>query len=792
MRPPVLLVAIGGLLAACGPGVVAPPPEAPAPETTVGPGADEPVPAGERLEHRLVLVRWGAPLRYAPAEGGPALRDEAWSSKTALGAATPFRLVRVRGDYLEIESLPSGDDAQHCALPSPSFRGLALRFFVKKEDLALVLQKWQGVEFRDGTALRLQPGVQIGARDPRPALRGMEHHLVEIDGLRLLAAVLPERLGWSYVPPPPLARAPAARVVRDDARPILGGQPALAGLEPRRELAVESTIDMGGGKSLATLHLPCAELQAVVTTSDLVPRKAPAAAASRAAPATWVRAGAPVQWSNLRDAGTVVEAVRTGAEVARQGAYRCFRQPLVAPWPAIAGQPPTFDLCFAAADVSVSETAPPPRPRAAGLLNVEVVAGQPATVMQALVALSGVGHHPDASVEYRALLPRGAEPDWLARYRDLVVAEGALPFSPHRACAYDAEDYRAFDACVAIVSSEADRATIQAAFLGTSRLLEGKGRLGHAPPAAERRALADLLNGTRADAMVAVLKARASLAAADVLPTRLVLVSSHANEGETEGRYLVVHSDANVELDAAAAFHELAHAAFRGGAHAATWTAFADHGYAGVIALGRVDEAFATALHAGLAIPWIPLPGAARPLWYANPSIDALARALHDEWRRDESIHAGPSLAAAMLRAVEKGWPRERWTTADLLNFVRLYARDRAPLDAFAARLAPAMARRTYPVPRALIDEPLAIPRVFFLTEAESDARPDLMGPLGTTREELHGQLQRASAALHWADDAHGIPIVVVVGRDAPALLRAAAAFGEPQALPERGWTPLR
>ncbi len=778
-------------LAACNPNVAEPAASPSAPRAVEQ--AEEAAPVGERLEQRLVLVRWGAPLRYAPDDAAPVLRDEAWATKVELGAASPFRLVRVRTDYLEVETLPAGDDEQHCTSPSPSFRGLALRFFVKKNDLALVLTKAQGAQVSDGTAIRLQPGIQVGAVDPRRAHRGLEHHEVELHGRRLLVELLPERLGWSYVPPSVHATAPTVQVLREEARPVVAGKPAGPGLEPRRELRVESTIDMGGGKALATLRYPCAEMQAVVTTNDLVPRKAPTIVTPKATSTTWVRAGAPVQWSNLRDAGTVVEAVRLGTEVARQGAYRCFRQPLVSPWLNVAGGTTTFDLCFAASDVSVSPAAPAPRPRPqAATVTVEVVAGYPATIMQALTALSGVGPHPDASLEYRTFLPQGTEPEWLARYRDLIVADGALPFSAHRACAYDAVDVKAFDACVAIVSSDADGAIIKDAFVGTSRLLAGRGRLGRPPPAAERRALADVLNGTKAESLLAVLKARASLGPDDVLPTRVVLVSNKVSEGETEGGYLIVHSDENVELDASTVFHELAHAALRGAPLNATRTAFRDRGYPGVIALGRVGEAFATSFHAGLAIPWVPLPEAARRAWYADEAIDAIARALHDEWRRDESISAGPSLAAAMIRAIEKAWPRERWTTADVLNFVRLYARDRAPLDVFAARLSPALGPKVWPVPRVLPDDPIPISHVFFMTAAELDARPDLMGPLGTSKTEVQNQLQRSPMAVHWADDAHGVPVVLVAGRDSAALLRAAAIFGAPRSLPEPGWTPLR
>lgn len=147
------------------------PPPAPdvvssAPDTpTPGPDVDEVVPdAGPRemegVTGGFVVVRRSAWLYSKPEEGAPRGRD-VYHDRYAheLTPYFAFRLVEDLGEWVAVA--PLAYDVEHCHETPGQLRGLDLKLYVRKPDVAPVVKEKVHVEYPDGTSFTLAAGLAV-------------------------------------------------------------------------------------------------------------------------------------------------------------------------------------------------------------------------------------------------------------------------------------------------------------------------------------------------------------------------------------------------------------------------------------------------------------------------------------------------------------------------------------------------------------------------------------------------------------------------------------------------------
>src|SRR5687767_10399576 len=115
-----LPLACGGAGIRSGSGAPSAPP-APRSSTHAAPATT----IADRFEDRFVLVRDGAPLRSAPSDDAPVVRERK-NGPVVLGGSAPFRLVRVHERFIEVETVADDHKDVHCIAPQTAFDGLAL------------------------------------------------------------------------------------------------------------------------------------------------------------------------------------------------------------------------------------------------------------------------------------------------------------------------------------------------------------------------------------------------------------------------------------------------------------------------------------------------------------------------------------------------------------------------------------------------------------------------------------------------------------------------------------------
>lgn len=291
----------------------------------------------------FVLLNRATWLRVAPSDDAQKVRDprvgQPRLSKTPLLEEDFWVLRFVEKDakgWVTVETVPglahdpvSSGESTHC-YPGAQVSGLALRFFVRAEELQTVLTKTVAREAQDGTGFTLRPGVAVG----RPT---DERIPVSIDGLRFLAKIPADHVGTTYAPSSEsrfgLAKddaltriAPAATVTLDGAS--VDVTRALFTLAPSGTRALE------GGGSLVTIEWNCGSYRLKVVTPNGTPAVEQLGGlmgglgmmgggdAGAARPV--VKAGAKAWWRNGAAAGHAVEEIEPGAELAKAGKRRCF------------------------------------------------------------------------------------------------------------------------------------------------------------------------------------------------------------------------------------------------------------------------------------------------------------------------------------------------------------------------------------------------------------------------------------------------------------------------------------
>jgi hypothetical protein len=119
------------------------------------------------------------------------------------------------------------------------------------------------------------------------------------------------------------------------------------------------------------------------------------------------------------------------------------------------------------------------------------------------------------------------------------------------------------------------------------------------------------------------------------------------------------------------------------------------------------------------------------------------------------------------------------------------YASDESVAAAFQQAASPVFQYRDSPLPSDLTrpkECPPLVPTIYFVTAAELGARRSLLDALAIRSEEAAARLSSKPASVHW-QERDGVPVVVVIARDAAALLAAAKWFAASTTLPPAGWS---
>jgi hypothetical protein len=432
----------------------------------------------------------------------------------------------------------------------------------------------------------------------------------------------------------------------------------------------------------------------------------------------------------------------------------------------------------------------------------DVVAEYPATLVHALDAAAGVPHHGSGYREW-LLGTSDADPDWMRAYRQRRptwtsnVDDGDGPYEPYTRASYDAKTVDDLLERIGKILSGDDLAAARAAIVGADKLLAPRWSAEAAKLAAFGGELREALTNEKARALVARLRAACGLAADAPLRFRVVLVAqpkATRNSASTEGDHLVmeVPDGSRATREAPIAFHEMTHfAARRSPGRRALEDAFAPFGEAGVVAANYWDEAFATAFGNGIVASALDPQFAESAPLYAVPAIDAIGRGLWEKWKTSD-VALGAPLAATLVEIVGRVWPRERWTLRDLWMRCEVMADDRAIVQAFFQRVLPSSLSAQTPVPASLVRPPRPpekVPRIVFLAKDALASKPDLLKAMGLDASDAAAHADPAS--IHFGKDEDGVPLALVVARDADALVAAASALEGSGKIPPAGWSPL-
>ena len=167
------------------------------------------------------LVWEDAAFYLEPWEGGVSVRFATFSRgrREEVGRAIPVRIVAASRTFVEIEPAPVAGCANRRIELDPRVEGL--RLYVKRDDLAPVLQKPFAVTYSDGTGVRLAAGVPV-----MPTASGL--YAVSARGDKLLLSIPHASVGYLFAHPqvPELGK-PAGSLVRVDRMTAakLGGDP---------------------------------------------------------------------------------------------------------------------------------------------------------------------------------------------------------------------------------------------------------------------------------------------------------------------------------------------------------------------------------------------------------------------------------------------------------------------------------------------------------------------------------------------------------------------------------------
>ena len=243
------------------------------------------------------------------------------------------RVVGEQGDFVEVENLAAGEDSRDCSPSLAPIATLRLHLWVRRDDLVPALTRELGVTFRDGTGVRLAPGVAAS-----PTARAGRFAFAP-DGQPIEIAAPAAAVGLTY---------PAGRfvsVARADSlcEPIPAWIGGASFLLPAGPVLVENGTD---GAARVTLQTACAIYRARVASPPAPCADGSIGLGSLTGAVVPVRAGARITWPDGRPAGVAVAETLLVEEPRLAGDRMCTDLVL--------GDPASsLTVCFAVKDVTV-------------------------------------------------------------------------------------------------------------------------------------------------------------------------------------------------------------------------------------------------------------------------------------------------------------------------------------------------------------------------------------------------------------------------------------------------------
>lgn len=277
---------------------------------------------------RYVIVRADAVLRATPEERALQAADTTVQPEDR---GKVWRLVRNSQDWVQLESLPADRDG-HCAGPERSLAGLAVRVWVRPTDLAPVLTQGVVQTWPDGTAILVQPGLEVGAPLGKTAADKLVVPFATSAYLSAVEAPV-AAVGASYLPvepPRPATETGESCLVRAGARLGLGAGQLLSRTADREHHC--RRVGRDDGHWLVDLDARCVTFRVRVADTDVSsPANVFGLLGAGTGSAAWIRPGTRVFWPDGREAGFAVEAVAARSERAGSQGRRCFWFDLRAP-----------------------------------------------------------------------------------------------------------------------------------------------------------------------------------------------------------------------------------------------------------------------------------------------------------------------------------------------------------------------------------------------------------------------------------------------------------------------------
>lgn len=150
------------------------------------------------------------------------------------------RVVTKHGGWWQIEMV--GTYNTHCHGEFFGASDIELRFFVRKKELARVTDRDLNINFKDGSEVRLLPGIVA-----TPASNG--RHRVRVRGIEYNVRLPKAATALTYHPSPQHVQPAAKYAVSAQRRPMLDGQPvrsfwfwSIADVEPKGERVLATVI----------------------------------------------------------------------------------------------------------------------------------------------------------------------------------------------------------------------------------------------------------------------------------------------------------------------------------------------------------------------------------------------------------------------------------------------------------------------------------------------------------------------------------------------------------------------
>ena len=279
------------------------------------------------LAARFVLVSADASLFPSQDTDVPAYHVS--EPGTASGDSRLFRVIKDRGEWLDVETPGSPADA-HCTGGIPSLEDAKIRFTVERKQLVPVTTRETTVRFEDGSSLRLPAGVALSDEGGRYRVVGVPRG----PSFPLDAKVV----GTAYAAPGRLRGKQArdlylqpAATISVDGTPLrpenLGFGPST--VEDPLALAAMRAV---GTRALVTLRRACFEVTAWASPDDVGPRTSPEMSGIYGMlggqPTFYARRGTRLFWRDGRPAGVATGDLELDAEIPNDDARVCHEIPL--------------------------------------------------------------------------------------------------------------------------------------------------------------------------------------------------------------------------------------------------------------------------------------------------------------------------------------------------------------------------------------------------------------------------------------------------------------------------------